>query len=180
MAITPSEYEEEFVVASIKAFISDLELIDNVILNNLANQNKARYELIKKSAKSKKSKTIHLTHSENMSRRSETRSFKGGFIPTEIKSSVSPKQSIEATTSLQGSSDRDESLSDPRWHKKPPVKGKKNSPQTSKAESTTQVQDAREIIKKAEETRKKSNFPKQSSPTIRKNNNKPIDQNKRK
>ena len=53
MAIPPSEYDEEFVVASINAFINNLELIDNVILNNLGNQNKAPYELIKKRAKNK-------------------------------------------------------------------------------------------------------------------------------
>ena len=51
LAIPPSEYDEEFVVASNNAFINDLELIDSVILNNLANQNKAPYELIKKRAK---------------------------------------------------------------------------------------------------------------------------------
>ena len=53
LAIPPSEYDEEFVVVSIKAFINDVELIDNVILNNLANQNKAPYELIKKRAENK-------------------------------------------------------------------------------------------------------------------------------
>ena len=31
LAIHPSEYDEEMVVASINAFINDLELIDNVI-----------------------------------------------------------------------------------------------------------------------------------------------------
>ena len=53
LAKPPSEYDEEFVVASINAFINDLELIDNVILKNLANQNKAPYELIKKRAENK-------------------------------------------------------------------------------------------------------------------------------
>ena len=48
LAILPGEYDEEFVVATNNAFISNLELIDNVILNNLDNQNKAPYELIKK------------------------------------------------------------------------------------------------------------------------------------
>ena len=52
-AIPPSEYDEEFVVASINAFINNLKLIDNVILNNLANQITAPYELIKKRAKNK-------------------------------------------------------------------------------------------------------------------------------
>ena len=53
LAISPSQYDEEFVVASIRAFIHNLELIDNIILNNLANQNKAPYELVKKRAKTK-------------------------------------------------------------------------------------------------------------------------------
>ena len=53
LAIPPSEYDEEFVVASIRTFINNLEMIDNLILNNLANQNKAPYELIKKRAKNK-------------------------------------------------------------------------------------------------------------------------------
>ena len=53
LAIPTSEYDDEFVVASIKTFINNLELIDNVILKNLANQNKAPDELIKKRAKNK-------------------------------------------------------------------------------------------------------------------------------
>ena len=62
---------------------------------------------------------------------------------------------------MQVSSDREESLSDPRWHKKPPAKGKKITfKKQANTESTTPIQDARELIQKAEETRKKSNFPK--------------------
>ena len=53
LAIPPSEYDEEFVVESIRAFINNLKMIDNVILNNLANQSKAPYELIKKRAENK-------------------------------------------------------------------------------------------------------------------------------
>ena len=53
MAKPPSEYDEELVVASNKAFINNIDLIDNVILNNLANQKKAPCELIKKRAKNK-------------------------------------------------------------------------------------------------------------------------------
>ena len=53
LAIPPSEYDEEFVVTSIKTFINNRETIENVILNNLADQNKAPYELIKKRAKTK-------------------------------------------------------------------------------------------------------------------------------
>ena len=53
LAKPPSEYDEEFVVTSISALINNLELIDNVILNNLANRNKAPYEPIKKRTKIK-------------------------------------------------------------------------------------------------------------------------------
>ena len=103
-----------------------------------------------------------------MNRRPETRGFKGGFIPTELKS-ANPKgqktESAESATQWQGSSEREESLSNPRWHKRSPTKGKKantSSPKHSQTESSTKIQDAREVIAqmKAEETRKKSNFPK--------------------
>ena len=53
LSIPPSEYDEEFVVAAINTFINNLEMIDNVILNQLANQNKAPYDLIKKRAEIK-------------------------------------------------------------------------------------------------------------------------------
>ena len=137
LAKPPSQYDEENVVASVKAFINNLELIDNVILNNLAKQNKAPYELIKKRAKKKglleaisntqlaNEHSKHSTHGQmqteirfhshskidhkqsalchfksdkiksvqktvlfihcEMNRRSETRGFKGGFIPAELK-----------------------------------------------------------------------------------------------
>ena len=51
LAKPPSEYDKEFVVASFNAFINNLKLIDNVILNNLANQNQAPYEVFKKREK---------------------------------------------------------------------------------------------------------------------------------
>ena len=101
-----------------------------------------------------------------MKRRTETCGFKGGFIPTELESTDPNKQNNKTDTQWQGSSDREESLSDPRWHnKRPPKKGKKtnnNSPKQSNTESTTKVQDAREIIpkKKIEERCQKSKFPK--------------------
>ena len=49
----PKKYDEAFVVAAINTFINNLEMIDNVILNQLANQNKAPCELIKKRAEIK-------------------------------------------------------------------------------------------------------------------------------
>ena len=39
--IPPSEYDEEFLVATINTLINNLEMVDNVIINQLANQNKA-------------------------------------------------------------------------------------------------------------------------------------------
>ena len=38
LAIPLSEYDEEFVVASFRTLINNLEMIDNISLNNLANQ----------------------------------------------------------------------------------------------------------------------------------------------
>ena len=53
LPIPPSEYDEEFVVAAIITFINNLEMIDKVVLNQLANQNKAPHDLIKKCAENK-------------------------------------------------------------------------------------------------------------------------------
>ena len=210
LAIPPSEYDEEFVVASIRTFINNLELIDNVILNNLANQNKAPYELIKTRAKnegllnaassiqlamkhSKHSATGHCqtsntnqSHSKSalkqstpfLSKRSQyqtnkknfvhkisfrehnnvamsrkdTKGFKGGFIPTELRLSETRGRN-KSTENWQGSSDREESLSDPRWHKKPISRGKKGYPEVQKSpqqehtkQSATPVRDARELL----------------------------------
>ena len=41
LPIHPSEYDKEFVVVSFNTFINNLEMIDNVILINLASQNRA-------------------------------------------------------------------------------------------------------------------------------------------
>ena len=180
LAIPPSDYDKEFVVASNNAFINNLELIENVILNNLANENKAPYEQIKKCAEIKRSldvtsntqiknehsklsihsqlrtktkiqshsktvreqsalhfqkslktkqpvrhTTVNLIQHFKMSRRTEFRGFKGGFIPSELKNTKTNEQNTKTDTQWQGSSDREGSLSDPRWHKRPPTKGKK-------------------------------------------------------
>ena len=50
----PSQYDEEFVVASNSSFIIILEMFDNVIVNELANQNLAPRQLIKKRAEIKR------------------------------------------------------------------------------------------------------------------------------
>ena len=46
-------YDEEFEVAPFNSLINNLEMIDNIILNNLANQNWAPSWLIKKRAEKK-------------------------------------------------------------------------------------------------------------------------------
>ena len=53
IAIPPSAYDEEIVVVSINSFVNNLETIDNLILNQLANRKLAPYRLIKKRAESK-------------------------------------------------------------------------------------------------------------------------------
>ena len=60
-----------------------------------------------------------------MSRKPETRSFKVGFIPAELKKTDSRGRTTESSTQRQGSSDGEESLSDPRCHKRLPAKEKK-------------------------------------------------------
>ena len=54
ISIPPSEYDEELVVASNSTFRNNLEKIDNVILNELANQNLAPRQLIKKRAENER------------------------------------------------------------------------------------------------------------------------------
>ena len=82
-----------------------------------------------------------------------------------IKEHRSPKdKTLSQLHSGKVSSNREESLSDPRWHERPRTKAKKantSSPKQPNTESATKIQDAREVItqKKVEETRKKSNFP---------------------
>ena len=225
LAIPRSEYDEEFVVESIRTFINNLEMIDSVILNNLANQNKAPYELIKKREKhkgllnaasntqlamkhskhfatghcqTKNTNQSHSTSAKNQSTlfrslsqqyqsnsknsvhkisfqlhnnaamsRKEINGFKGGFIPPELKSSE-PRGRNESTENWQGSSDRKESLSDPRWHKRPRTKEKKGNPEVQKSpqqehdtQTVTPLLDAREVLStKKIDTSKKSNFPK--------------------
>ena len=70
--------------------------------------------------------------------------FKGGFIPPELETNESRSRK-ESTQNWQGSSDHEESLSDPRWHKRPPTKGKKGKPDLNTS-STTPVRDAREEL----------------------------------
>ena len=172
-------------------------MIDNVILNNLANQNRAPYDLIEKRAENKglldassnaqittkhskhsdsgqllpkikiqsNSNSVHkqstLSHSKifncgktfinainlkTMSRK-ETNNFSGGFIPAEIKTNK-PRGRTEISLDWQNVSDREENLSDPRWHKRPPTKEKqmKNTKSPTPSTSTASVADSRELI----------------------------------
>ena len=48
LAIPPSEYDKELVVASINSLISNLEMIAILFLNQLANKKLAPHRLIKK------------------------------------------------------------------------------------------------------------------------------------
>ena len=50
--------------------------------------------------------------------RKETKGLTGGFIPPELKKNEN----------WQGSFDREESLSDPRWHNRPPRRERRESP----------------------------------------------------
>ena len=74
LAITPSAYDEKFVVASTNSFTNILEMIDKIILNILANQNWAPSRLIKMGTEKKRTLTsqarlrVHLkrfTHSKS-------------------------------------------------------------------------------------------------------------------
>ena len=87
----------------------------------------------------------------------EMKNFSGGFIPAALKTNK-PRGRTDISLDWQNASDRVESLSEPRWHKRPPTKGKqmKNTKSPTPSNSTASVADARELITKS----KQSNFPK--------------------
>ena len=89
--------------------------------------------------------------------RKETKNFSGRFIPAELKTNK-PRGRTDILLDWQNASDRVESLSEPRWHKRPPTKGKqmKNTKSPTPSTSTASVADARELITRS----KQSNFPK--------------------
>ena len=91
-----------------------------------------------------------------MNRKPEIRIYKGGFIRDEVKSLNPRSRKEDKLLDWQGTSDREESLSDPRWHKRPPTKKKA----TTTATETTQaeVKDATELLS--------SRPPKKNFPTI--------------
>ena len=172
-------------------------MINNVILNNLAHQNKAPYDLIKKRAENKglleassnaqlttkhskhsnsgqllpKNKiqsnsnsaqkqstlshskifncsksTINAINFKTMSRK-ETRNFAGGFIPPELKTTKT-RGRAKISRDWQNASDLEESLSYPRWHKRPPTKGKQMKKSPTASTSTAAATDARDLITK--------------------------------
>ena len=75
--------------------------------------------------------------------RKDTRNFTGGFIPSDQKSTKPRCRTI--SVDWKNTSDREESLSDPRWHKRPPTKDKQKK-----------VTDARDLITGTRSTK----FPK--------------------
>ena len=88
--------------------------------------------------------------------RKDTKNFSGGFIPAELETMKPCGRTV--SVDWRNTSDREESLSDPRWRKRPPTKDKqmkkiKSSPQSI---STAQLTDARELIPRP----KHSTFPK--------------------
>ena len=79
-----------------------------------------------------------------MSRKPDAEQYKGGFIPDEMKSLNPCGCKEEKLDNWQGKSDREENLSDPRWHKRPPMK--KKTPTSTPASTTTSIEDTRELI----------------------------------
>ena len=76
----------------------------------------------------------------------DVRKFKGGFIPDEVKTLEPRGRKDEKTSKWQGSSDREESLSDPRWHKRPPATRKQKLTGTITSSSKESVKDARALL----------------------------------
>ena len=80
-----------------------------------------------------------------MSPRHDVNHFKGGSIPDEVKTFKPRRRKEEKSSSWQGTSDREESLSDPRWHKRPSTARKqKQTATTTTSSPKNTVKDARE------------------------------------
>ena len=88
--------------------------------------------------------------------RKDTKHFSGGFIPAELK--TSKPRGCTVSVDWKNTSDREESLSDPRWDKRSPTKEKqmKNTKSSPQHTSSALVADARELITRS----KPSNFQK--------------------
>ena len=80
-----------------------------------------------------------------MSRKPDVKQYKSAFIPDEVKSLNPRGRKEEKLDNWQGTSDREESLSDPRWNKRPPMK--KKTPTSTPASTTTSIKDARDLLK---------------------------------
>ena len=89
LAKPPSEYDEEFVLASIKAFINNLEVIDNLILNYLADRKMAPYQLIKKRGK----KRTTVNNSNPQLRKQVSKNSESGQLQTPKKNQLCSKHS---------------------------------------------------------------------------------------
>ena len=78
--------------------------------------------------------------------RKDTRNFTGGFIPKELKTNEPRGRAV--SVDWTNTSDREESLSDPKWHKRPPTKDRqmKKNKLSPKHTPTTKVIDARNLI----------------------------------
>ena len=78
--------------------------------------------------------------------RKHTRNFTGSFIPKELKTNEARGRAV--SIDWTNTSDREESLSDPRWHKRPPTKDRqmKKNKSSPKHTPTTKVIDARNLI----------------------------------
>ena len=70
--------------------------------------------------------SVNIIQTTKMSGKPETKGFKEGLNPPELKTNKSRGRK-ESTQQWQGSSDREESLSDPRWLKWPPTKEKRKT-----------------------------------------------------
>ena len=79
-------------------------------------------------------------------RRKDTKIFTGRIFPSDLKTTKpgTPTASVD----WKNTSDRGESLSDPRWHKRPPTKDKqmKKTKLSPQYQPTAQVTDARDLI----------------------------------
>ena len=85
--------------------------------------------------------------------RKDTKNLAGGFSPAELKTTKPRGRTV--SVDWKNTSDREESFSDPRWHKRPPTKDKqmKKTESSPQSNSTAQVTDARDLITGSKHTK---------------------------
>ena len=78
--------------------------------------------------------------------RKDTKIFTGRIFPSDLK--TTKPRARTASVDWKNTSDRGESLSDPRWHKRPPTKDKqmKKTKLSPQYQPIAQVTDARDLI----------------------------------